>query len=586
MAVASLLKPGDRLGKYEILRPLGKGGMAEVYEATDTQFGRKVALKVLPPTFAANEDAVERFHREVRQAAKLDHRSIVTVYDGGEDRGLLYFSMRLLRKGDLADRIERGMPALETLAVLREVTDALGHAHAAGLIHRDIKPANILFDDRGTPVVTDFGIAKAAVDAKMTRTGTLIGTPRYMSPEQFKGGDIDTRSDFYSLGAVAFEMLAGYTPYDAEQVWVLMNRHLNEPVPKLPANSARYQPLIERMMSKDPAGRPQTAAELLDLIDALLRNPDPQDRLLSDGQRRLPASSDGVAGEPLISPSGVGPLVDSVLRRAGLQPLTPPSRETPIGHDTPTLMNPVEPDATEVLNHRPTPTAGTRMARGRLLAVIALLGGAVVVTGAFVFLRWPTSPLVEMPTQREEPAPTAPPMDTAAERRVAERRADEPRKQQADAAAKNAERAREEKDFATQKAEEERKRLAGEAALAREAEQARTRQEQATIAKKALGEEQERKRQEAAATLKAEDERKEQAAAAAAQKADDERKRLADEAALAREAEQVRNRQEQAAIAKKAQDEEQERKRQTDAIAAQKAEEERKRAERMNRPMF
>src|ERR1043166_1954445 len=179
-----MLPADSLLGNYKILKPLGSGGMADVYEAEDQKLGRKVALKVLPPEFGRNPQLVTRFEKEVRAAAALNHHGIVTVFEVGQDQGLHYFSMRLLTGGDLRSRIDKGLTPLEALAILREVTDAFGHAHTRGFVHRDVKPENIMFDEDGYPVLTDFGIAKA-LDAgtRVTATGVSIRTPPYINPE-------------------------------------------------------------------------------------------------------------------------------------------------------------------------------------------------------------------------------------------------------------------------------------------------------------------------------------------------------------------------------------------------------------------
>src|SRR5690349_4244306 len=178
--------------------------------------------------------------------------------------------MRLLTGGDLRGRIKQGLSATEALAILRELADAFAHAHARGFVHRDVKPENIMFDEQGFPVLTDFGIAKALDAAtSMTRTGMTMGTPRYLSPEQAGGKGVDARADLYSLGVVLYEMLTGRPPYDAEDSMAVIFKHVTEPVPTLPPDFARLQPLLEKLMAKDPNRRFASADELLRAVDAL-----------------------------------------------------------------------------------------------------------------------------------------------------------------------------------------------------------------------------------------------------------------------------------------------------------------------------
>jgi tRNA A-37 threonylcarbamoyl transferase component Bud32 len=264
------LEPGFQLGHYRILRSLGSGGMADVYEAHDDHLDRIVALKILPVEYSRNPQLVARFQKEVRAAAKLNHRNIVTVFEVGGQDSYHYFSMRLLTGGDLRARIKRGLSPAEALAILRELADAFSHAHARGFVHRDVKPENVMFDEQGFPVLTDFGIAKALdADTRMTRTGMTMGTPRYLSPEQASGKGVDARADLYSLGVILYEMLTGRPPYDAEESVAIIFKHVTEPVPVLPDVLLRFQPLLEKLMAKDPNHRLASADELMRAIDAL-----------------------------------------------------------------------------------------------------------------------------------------------------------------------------------------------------------------------------------------------------------------------------------------------------------------------------
>ena len=270
--MSSRLPDGHELGHYRILGRLGSGGMADVYRAEDLKLGREVALKVLPPEFGRNENAVSRFQSEVRSSASLNHRNIVTVFEVGEHDGLHYYAMRLLSGGDLRHRINAGMRPDEALWVLREIADAFVQAHGRGFVHRDVTPGNIMFDEQGHPVLTDFGIAKALQSSsRLTATGASMGTPRYMSPEQARGRPVDARADLYSLGVVLYEMLTGQPPFDAEEALALIFKHVTEPVPRLPESLAPYQNLVDGLLAKDPDERIASAEALIDAIDPLMQ---------------------------------------------------------------------------------------------------------------------------------------------------------------------------------------------------------------------------------------------------------------------------------------------------------------------------
>jgi serine/threonine-protein kinase len=264
--------------KYLIEREIGRGGMAVVYRAVDTRLNRTVAIKVLPPDVAFNQDVRARFIREAQTAAQLNHPNIVPIFsvDEKEGGGLVYFVMAYVEGESLGVRLLREgvWPIDRAVRVLRDVADALAYAHARGVVHRDIKPDNILIDRAsGRPMVTDFGIARAAAgETRLTVTGVAVGTPAYMSPEQALGErEIDGRSDLYSLAVVGYHMLTGETPFKAVNTPAMLVKHVSErPRPvreRRPDVPAYLAVAIERALSKRPEDRWSDAAEFRDALD-------------------------------------------------------------------------------------------------------------------------------------------------------------------------------------------------------------------------------------------------------------------------------------------------------------------------------
>src|SRR5213596_1973602 len=259
--------------EYEILDELGRGGMAIVFKAREKQLEREVAIKVLPFSLAFDKEFVERFQREARTSAKLEHPSIIPIYRVGKSGRVIYFVMKFLRGKPLASVLAaRGsLPPAEIRQILVQVARALAYAHKSGIVHRDIKPDNIMFDEHGQSVVTDFGIAKAATGGKLTGTGMSIGTPHYMSPEQARAQQLDGRSDIYSLGVVAYQCLTGSVPFDGEDSFSIGYKHIMEEVPTPPLETYDQRTLFElvrKMMAKVPDDRFQTADDLVQALEA------------------------------------------------------------------------------------------------------------------------------------------------------------------------------------------------------------------------------------------------------------------------------------------------------------------------------
>ena len=260
--------------RYLFERELGKGGMATVYLARDVRHDREVAIKVLDPDLAATIGG-ERFEREIKLAAKLQHPHILGLFDSGSADGLLFYVMPFVKGESLRDRLDREgqLPIDDAVQIIIEVADALGHAHKHNIVHRDIKPENILLTG-GHALVADFGIARAvsegAAAQKLTQTGMAVGTPVYMAPEQSSGEAVGPTADLYSLGCMLYEMLAGEPPFTAKSAMALMARHAMESVPSIrivrPTVPEEIEDTIYAAMAKVPADRPQTAANFAEML--------------------------------------------------------------------------------------------------------------------------------------------------------------------------------------------------------------------------------------------------------------------------------------------------------------------------------
>ncbi len=278
--LAGIPKPKDlgRLGPYRIDDLLGAGGMGAVFRAWDESLNRSVALKVLRPSLAHDPRAQERFLREARAAAALEHDHIVTIYQVGEDRGIPFLAMPLLSGESLEDRLSRDrvLPISEALRIGREIAEGLDAAHGRKVIHRDIKPANIWLEGaRGRVKILDFGLARATDEAKrLTQEDTILGTPAYMAPEQaLASRNLDTRLDLFSLGAVLYRMITGRPPFaGAGPLPTLVALVHADPAPPSGLNpdiSTTLNALILYLLAKDPAHRPQTARAVVEAITAI-----------------------------------------------------------------------------------------------------------------------------------------------------------------------------------------------------------------------------------------------------------------------------------------------------------------------------
>jgi eukaryotic-like serine/threonine-protein kinase len=255
-------------GRYKIERRLGSGGMATVYLAEDQELGRRVAIKILNDRHAHDEQFVERFRREAKNAAALSHPNIVSIYDRGEAEGTYYIAMEHLDGRSLKELIVSRGPAPIPVAIdyARQILAALRFAHRNGIVHRDIKPHNVLVDSEGRVKVTDFGIARAGAASQMTEAGSIVGTAQYLSPEQARGTNVDQRSDIYSLGIVLYELLTGTVPFTGDTPVEIAMKHISEtPAPPSATRSEIPHDLdlvVTRALAKDPADRYQSAEEM------------------------------------------------------------------------------------------------------------------------------------------------------------------------------------------------------------------------------------------------------------------------------------------------------------------------------------
>ncbi len=325
------LSPGTRLGPFEILAPLGAGGMGEVYRAKDRKLGRQVAVKVLPEELSSNPERLKRFEREARAASSLNHPNTVTIHDIDEQDGIHYIAMELVEGTTLRDRLGEGpLPAAEMLPIAAQVAAGLARAHAAGIVHRDLKPGNIMVTEDGLVKILDFGLAKVGAGAErpselstvqeVTREGAILGTAPYMSPEQAAGRPLDFRSDQFSFGSILYEMATGKRAFEKGSSPETLAAIIEAAPTPVGALNDRLPPpvvaIIERCLSRDPRGRYDSTGDLAkELARASSASPDSRSR------RWLPAAglialaglaAVGVywrAAEPDDAPSPAAPLV-------------------------------------------------------------------------------------------------------------------------------------------------------------------------------------------------------------------------------------------------------------------------------------
>ena len=334
----------EKIGRYEVKGPLGRGGMATVYQAYDPHFEREVAIKVLPREFMHEPEFLARFKREAKTIAALEHPAIVPVYDYGEDNGQPFLVMRNMLGGSLSDRLAQGaIQPTEAAKILGRIGSALDRAHQQGIVHRDLKPSNILFDQYGDAFLADFGIVRVSSESALTASGSLVGTPAYMSPEQVYGDkELDGRSDIYALGIIVYQMLTGKPPYEADTAAKLMMKHVLDPVPHLidqrPDLPPQFDFVLSKALAKDREERYPSATEFSTAIVSVTERaerpsmPDVDLSALSPVEPAIltekesptvkPTPRPTPASEPQIPPPNVPP------PSAASTPIQPPQSDT------------------------------------------------------------------------------------------------------------------------------------------------------------------------------------------------------------------------------------------------------------------
>ncbi len=350
-----------KFGRYAVSHELGRGGMGIVYEATDPQIGRRLAIKIINfQSFTSAEESTalrERLFREARSAGALSHPGIVVIYDVGEDNQMAYIAMELVDGPSLHQMLASGqrLDPAQALDILRQAAAALDHAHQSGIVHRDIKPANIMLHQKNQVKIADFGIAKITFEPKYTMTGTSMGTPDYMSPEQIEAQPTDGRSDQFSLAVVAYELLTGVTPFHAGSFAAIVHRIVAGPRPSASAANPALPPgvdeVLRRAMAQLPAERYGTCAEFVGALDVAMQ-PAPMTQpapiaavpvVQTRRDKRLPYVLAGVLALLVVSAGAVYRLIDS--RKI---PAVPQPREIPAGGTVP-----VSPPASQVAAAQP-----------------------------------------------------------------------------------------------------------------------------------------------------------------------------------------------------------------------------------------
>jgi serine/threonine-protein kinase len=385
------VEAGRKLGRYVLSRKIGAGGMAEVWEAFDEGLHRSVAVKVVRDEIAGEVEFRERFIREARLAAQLEHPRILPIYDFGTEGGVTYLVMPLLPGGSLKERISGPMPADEAVEALAAIAAALDHAHGRGVLHRDVKPSNVLVDASGSLLLADFGLAKnTAVSSELTVAGMVVGTPAYMAPEQAVGRPVDSRADQYALGIVAFELLTGRTPFRSESPFAILDKHLREAPPPpssfVPDLPLEVDAVVARALAKEPQERFGTCRQMVEALAAALGASMPM-RPSTAVRAARPADATWIAGA-----------ADTA---ATLPPTTPrPTRATP----RPAHLTMPAPQ-TAVTARRPAPAGPSSNAVVAAIVVVALLFIGVAAGVGWTLFRPKGTPAEPAPGEATLPTP-------------------------------------------------------------------------------------------------------------------------------------------------------------------------------------
>jgi len=270
-----------QIGRYELGKEIGRGGMATVHRAFDPYSKREVAIKLLPPEMLHSSEFRKRFKKELETISALEHPNIVPVYDSGEENSQPYFVMRYMTGGSLAERLKKRKLSLrETVEIIEKLALGLSYAHQKGVIHRDLKPENILFDETGNPYLSDFGVAKLMEDASSATGSRLVGTPEYASPEQAQGENdkVDHRTDVYGLGVLVYRMLTGRQPYTSRNTAGVLVKHITQPIPSIlkarPDLPDSMDAIIRTAMAKRMENRYQSVLEFAHALAVAAFGPD------------------------------------------------------------------------------------------------------------------------------------------------------------------------------------------------------------------------------------------------------------------------------------------------------------------------
>ncbi len=405
------LPTNQQLGPYEILEPIGRGGMATVYRAHQPSMDRDVAIKIISAELAAEPEFAERFEREARIIARLQHPHILPVFDFGREGEMTYLVMRLMEGGNLAHELRGGaLPVKRAVELTRQIASALDYAHLRGIVHRDLKPTNVLLDNLGNAYLTDFGIAKmlgGGPTTGLTATGAVMGTPTYMAPEQWRAEPIDGRTDIYALGVIVYQMLVGQVPFAAETPHGLMYQHLDMEPPRphsvKPDLPLSIEPVIDKALAKRPEDRYASAGELAAALEQAIQQPArlPEQTLFEAGRSgataaELDALEDRMAEEEMIRHgAGTGAPDEAPTMPADQAAPAPPTIAPPPRYVPPPPAQPVQPPPTYQPPVQPPvytpPYAGYEyepepegMRLGRWLWGIAIAAAVIVALGVIV----------------------------------------------------------------------------------------------------------------------------------------------------------------------------------------------------------